>query len=188
MGEGKQTVGLVEAWKVDDAGQPEYLDGIELQFAVQNASGCNVAFVFDGDAARRIALVPEMLDLIETIELAMKRGRHLLRFLPASIRGPRHRSPPWFMTHASVSPLLLFSSQKNFQFCLDVLVSQFGSQSKSKRNAARRMFIRSQDCVSKLCLPHALPPLVKVLASRRPYSRSAIRCESSLAITTSRII
>jgi hypothetical protein len=41
---------------------------------VQNASGCNVAFVFDGDAARRIALVPEMLDLIETIELAMKRG------------------------------------------------------------------------------------------------------------------
>ena len=56
------------AWEVSDAGEPDYLDGIQSQYCVQAASGRPIAYVFRSDEARLIAAAP---DLLEAAKLAL---------------------------------------------------------------------------------------------------------------------
>lgn len=57
-------------WFVVDWGSPDYLDGIQSQYAVK-ANERPVAYAFDADEARLIAAAPELLDALRSTHGAL---------------------------------------------------------------------------------------------------------------------
>jgi len=51
-------------WRVNDWGEPEYLDGMRAQYTIEARGDDRTAVVFEQDDARLIAAAPELLEAL----------------------------------------------------------------------------------------------------------------------------